>query len=55
MITKGSPWKLKLKPKDGALHFDTNGNVLYAAEDENARWIALGMLCRLISDPGISE
>jgi hypothetical protein len=44
MITKGSPWKLKLKPKDGALHFDANGNMLYAAEeDENgSHWVALG-------------
>jgi hypothetical protein len=45
MIANGNPWRLKIKPKDGALYFDTNGNMLYAAEqDENgdARWIALG-------------
>jgi hypothetical protein len=44
MIANGSPWALKIKPKDGALHFDTSGNMLYAAEeDENGlRWIPLG-------------
>jgi len=44
MIAKGSPWELKRKPTDGALHFDTNANMLYAAEVDarGARWVALG-------------
>jgi hypothetical protein len=45
MIGKGSPWELKVRLKEGALHFDTNANMLYACEQDqngNARWIAMG-------------
>jgi len=44
MIANGNPWQLKLKPKEGALHFDTNANMLYVGEqDENgSRWVAMG-------------
>jgi hypothetical protein len=51
----GNPWKLKIKPKDGALHFDTNGNMLYVAEeDENgSRWVTLGHVVPVDQRPGI--
>jgi hypothetical protein len=57
MIAKGNPWQLKLRPKDGALHFDSNGNMLYVGEqDENgrigSRW---AMWCRSMIGHGISD
>jgi hypothetical protein len=44
VIAKGNPWELKRKPTDGALHFDTNANMLYAGESDErgARWVCLG-------------
>jgi hypothetical protein len=44
MIAKGSPWKLKIKPKAGVLHFDTDGNLLFVGEEDErgARWTVLG-------------
>jgi hypothetical protein len=44
MIAKGNPSKLKIKPKNGALHFDTDSNMLFAGEEDErgARWVPLG-------------
>jgi hypothetical protein len=44
MIAKGSPAKLKHKPKNGALHFDTDANLLFVGEEDErgARWVCLG-------------
>jgi len=57
MIARGNPWELKRQPKNGALHFDTNGNMLYAGEETSAGhagslWV---MLCHSKHRAGVSQ